>query len=221
MPRGRKSDDVPALILCAGIPRSGSTWLYNAVRILLDACYATDVYGCWIADYDSTRAAKFHVVKIHEPNDGLALQARAIFTSHRDLRDIAASAWLKGWVKDEPSALQFIDWAVAFHSYWVGRGALDVSYKEINADPAGAIRKISARLGLESNTELTAVLKKLALLQHVDVGGERYHPETLIHPRHASRNGRSGYFTEVLPDATVRAIETKYRDWFSDDGFGT
>ena len=53
------------LILIAGMKRSGSTWMYNAVRLMLKDA-GKDVYGCWIDDYDESNTAEFHVVKTHK-----------------------------------------------------------------------------------------------------------------------------------------------------------
>jgi len=56
-------------VLCAGIPRSGSTWLYNAARLLLaHAAGPARVYGAWVEQYDPSHPEPWHVVKAHEPD---------------------------------------------------------------------------------------------------------------------------------------------------------
>ena len=79
-----------SLILCAGIPRSGSTWLYNAARMLASHPARGDhpVYGAWIEHYDPSNPARVHVVKVHEPDEKLAWRASAVLTSRRDLRTL-------------------------------------------------------------------------------------------------------------------------------------
>ena len=52
----------PQLILSAGIPRSGSTWLYNAARLLLSAGGQDSLEAAWIEDYDRESPAALHLV---------------------------------------------------------------------------------------------------------------------------------------------------------------
>ena len=210
-----------ALILCAGIPRSGSTWTYNATRLLLEAKHpAATVYGCWIADYDPSRNANFHVVKIHECNDQLAIQARAIITSHRDLRDIAASAWSRGWVKNEQEVMRFVETAITFHTYWLELGALDVQYKTIQENPLLAIQLIAARLDVREGggIDLSSFLARLDALPMAIPGEQLYNPITLLHDRHRM-DGRSGYFNNILPANIITQIETTFGTWLQERSF--
>ena len=206
------STGAPNLILCAGIPRSGSTWVYNATRLLFEAAgYIT--YGCWISEYDPSQSSAIHVVKIHERNDELANKASAIFTSHRDLRDIAGSAWARKWVTDEPSTMQFVENAVVLHTYWLERGAHDLSYAEISDAPLETIKRIAFRLGLVSGVDPSAVHDQLVNLPEFSSETRQYDPVTLLHRRHRLMGGRSGYFGEVLPPRIVSAIETRFGPW--------
>jgi hypothetical protein len=40
------------IYICAGMPRSGSTWLFNVVRVLLKHGGAPDVAGGYVAQAD-------------------------------------------------------------------------------------------------------------------------------------------------------------------------
>jgi hypothetical protein len=205
--------NTPNIILCSGIPRSGSTWLYNAARLLLEVEYPAKVYGCWIADYDPSRPAAVHIVKIHEFNDHIAKKARIILTSHRDLRDIAASAWLRGWVTNEQATLQFIEDAVAFHTYWLKLGAFDVPYNMIRNTPLEAIEQIATRLGISSaRVDASSILAQLEALPMATLGVDKYNPTTLLHDRHRM-DGKSGYYNEILPIEIIARIEDTFGTW--------
>ena len=80
------------LILIAGMYRSGSTWLFNAVRMFLELKYGKEnVYGCYITDYKREDERQFHVVKTHEYIQEIAEAADLIVLSERDFPGIAAS----------------------------------------------------------------------------------------------------------------------------------
>jgi hypothetical protein len=213
--------DTPDLILCSGIPRSGSTWLYNAVRLLLEVEYPARVYSCWINDYDPSRPAAVHVVKIHEFNDHIAKKARTILTSHRDLRDIAASAWIRGWITNEQEVLRFIEDAVAFHTYWLKLGALDIPYNMIRDAPLEAIEQIATRISTSSGkVDTHSVLAQLEALPISNLEGGKYNLTTLLHDRHRM-DGRSGYFNETLPIEIIARIENTFGTWLRTYAFIT
>lgn len=209
----------PYLVLCAGVMRSGSTWAYNATRFLLQAERAAPVYGSWISDYDPSRTEKFHVVKIHEGNNSIAIRAQVIITSHRDLRDIVASAWLKEWIHTEEQALKFVSDAVVCHTFWRSRGALDLQYETIRDAPLSAIMKIADRLDCEETIDFPGILAKIDALPMPNLG-EAPDPVTLLHTRHRM-DGRNGYFTEVVPSAVIARIEKVFGKWLKEHRFVT
>ncbi|MGP1678336.1 MAG: hypothetical protein ACTS6J_14405 [Burkholderiales bacterium] len=191
--------------------------MYNVTRLLLEAERSATVYGCWIADYDPSRTANFHVVKIHKGNDHIAARSQTIITSYRDLRDIAASAWLRGWIANEQQALQFVRNAVAWHAYWLRFSALDLRYDTIKDAPLSAIEQMAARLHCTSGIDFPFILAKTDALP-MPTPGEQPDPVTLLHARHRM-NGRSSYFNEILPATVVAQIENTFGTWLQARGF--
>ncbi len=123
----------PRLILSAGISRSGSTWLYNAARLLLSHDGAAKVAGAWIEDYDADDPAPVHLVKLHDPDAMLAEKADLVLTGRRDLRDIAASIQRMKWVDSEEALLAFLDAVVAQHDFWSPRAQYEMVYEAMIA----------------------------------------------------------------------------------------
>ena len=84
------------LITCAGMERAGSTWLFNATRLLLMSSNKY-VYGFWIDDFNFAKfmlkaKLKSHLLlKTHKYIDSLEKHSSIILTSIRDLRDVATS----------------------------------------------------------------------------------------------------------------------------------
>ncbi|MEM9155856.1 MAG: hypothetical protein AAGB13_12620, partial [Cyanobacteria bacterium P01_F01_bin.33] len=105
------------VILCAGMKRSGSTWLYNVLRVLLQEHTTYQVYGAWVSDYDAKNLAPIHLIKVHGFNSQLLDYSDLVFTSRRDIRDVIASLIRKGWI--EPSnALSAVSEIIENHARW-------------------------------------------------------------------------------------------------------
>lgn len=201
-------------MVCAGIPRSGSTWLYNAVRLLLQREHGEgSVYGTWVDRYDAANPARWHVVKIHDANDPLAWRAKCVLTSRRDLRDIAASAWKRGWVGDSATTLALLDSVIAQHAFWKPRSAHEMAYEVMRRDPRAELSSIAAVLGLQSSDEqLDATLHAIESLDHDDASADDFDSSNLMHKRHIM-DGRVGYHAQTLPADLLAAINQRYVDW--------
>jgi len=140
------------LLICAGPERSGSTWLYNAVRLLhLHAKIPCDSY--WIAHLS---AEKFHerlgaqppamvCIKTHEWHDeyeDLLDGSEQILLTHRDLRGVCASYRRVKWAVGIPDAY------VQEHMQWRRRCNLDLAYEDIVLDGLGSLRRLADYLRL-------------------------------------------------------------------------
>jgi hypothetical protein len=211
------------LVLCAGIPRSGSTWLYNAARLLLTLTLpppaGESVYGAWVERYDASNTAPVHVVKVHEPDESLAWRARVALTSRRDLRDIAASAWKRGWVGDDASTLAFLDSVVRQHAFWQPRCAFEMVYERMRRDPAAELRLVAAALGLTPGEDaLQAVAQDVEALGHDDASDQPFDASNLLHKRHIM-DGRVGYHAQTLPADLLKSIQSRHAGWLAAHGY--
>lgn len=97
----RNNKGIPAIILCAGMPRSKSTWLYNvALKLANRGAKARGIYADTPAELEAEIASagggdEVLVVKCHAPTAELVAFTRFLggvaITSIRDPRDCAAS----------------------------------------------------------------------------------------------------------------------------------
>lgn len=172
-------------ILIAGMPRSGSTWCYNAARLLL-AWSGAKVHSTWIADYDPHHAAPIHLVKVHEPRD-VAFTPDIILTTWRPYAECLASLVRMGWISSDPDDIRAeFSGRKAIHTYWKARSDLETDYADIVGAPARAISEIARVLGLETDAERDArIARELSAMRNPD-GSATYDPETLMHPGHRS-----------------------------------
>jgi hypothetical protein len=77
------------LIVCAGRSRSGSTLLYNLVRLTMIEIYGKEnVYGRGINFYRKGRQKKYNIAKLHDTSDSyFYINADYVFSCRRNQRD--------------------------------------------------------------------------------------------------------------------------------------
>jgi hypothetical protein len=210
------------VIVAAGMPRSGSTWQFNALRLLLEAS-GQDTYSFWIEDWDSQKArhAQTLLVKIHEMSPMLAWASWRCFTCHRDLRDIAVSAadlaQVDGYQVDIVPLMQENRKA---HEFWCRQSVLDIPYQRIVDDPGAVLKELAASIDIPiGEVELQRLGQSLASLSDGDVpSGHQHNPVTLLHQKHFFV-GTSGRYRGVLDDATEQRIIGENGAWMSEHGY--
>lgn len=155
------------LVICAGPERSGSTWLYNAVRLLLSAARVScDSY--WIHQLSKSKLeerleqGRVVLVKTHkyysDYDDSLFGSDfnPIVLLTHRDLRHVLASYVRVGWTND------ILESYVQHHLQWRNRASLDLSYEEITSNTKSSLVKIASTVGLQ-NIVAHAEIKQVVL----------------------------------------------------------
>lgn len=199
-PRDRTSDNSitgvrPVIVIIAGVPRSGSTWLYNAARLICEAA-ELDVHACWVADYDPAAHAgsDIHLVKLHHAKH-LTFPHHRLLTTRRNLEERLASLLRMGWIGSAPEAiLEAAKGQASLYAYWNERADLEIAYDEIEKAPADAVERIAEilRLPLRSS-DRDRISKALTELPGAEVKKctKGYNETTLLHPGHrADKAGR-------------------------------
>jgi hypothetical protein len=198
------------IILSAGLPRSGSTWLFNALRLLMVEDGKPFKSG-WCDDLDLTSQEDL-LVKVHGVRVDLAERASFIATCHRDLRDIAQSLLGMGWCKEE-NIVGLIGNIRRDHEYWSPISKVNFNYKDIISDPERCLIELSGAIQIK--TDIRSTLKKIMDLAVPDT----YDKEgTLLHPGHR-QDGRPGRWREQLPEDLANQIEMENRDWLVRFGY--
>jgi hypothetical protein len=198
------------IVLSAGMPRSGSTWLYNAARLLLSS---RDEPSCgWIDDWARLPVGRVMLIKVHAFDPFLARGAGIILYSYRDVRDALASS--KRCFGVEPSVELARQWLDADRQ-WRARADFVMRYESMLADPRSVVGEL-ARVVNISPIDPDEILEQLAQLDcrvaHTGAGG--YDVETLLHPGHIT-DGRHGSWDGWLSPALLREIEDECADWLT------
>lgn len=142
----------PKVIICAGPERSGSTWLYNAVRLLYrQASTPCDSY--WVRTLSEDKVQKrleqgAHVcIKMHvwepEYERWLPAAAQHILLTHRDLRGVVASYRRAGW------CYQLDPKYVDDHMQWRRICSMDLGYEDLVRDGLASLKALALHIGVE------------------------------------------------------------------------
>jgi hypothetical protein len=210
------------VIVAAGMPRSGSTWLFNALRLLLESS-GQGIYSFWIEDWNGEKArnAQTLLVKIHEISPMLAWASWSCFTCHRDLRDVAVSAAdLARADGYEVDIVPLMHETRKAHEFWRRQSVVDIPYERVVADPEAILKELADHIETPiAEVEVQRLCHSLASLADGNVpSGYPHNPVTLLHQKHFF-DGTSGRYRGVLDDATEQRIIDENGAWMSEYGY--
>ena len=221
MARPPKLPRCDRLILAAGMPRSGSTWLFNAVRLIVEADGGA-AFACWVGDLGSSAPGVCDdlIIKIHNADPKLARRANFVFSSHRDLRDIGASIREMGWAKSDNGVMRQVAKVRRAHAFWSAEADLDVAYAAILRRPLKILRRLADILRIPADD---AALKRInAELKGLSADSRRMTAQhdavTLMHQGHR-KDGRAGSWRERMSEELAGRIVAEHGDWLGAHGY--
>lgn len=198
--------DSPTIIFVAGHPRSGSTWQFNAIRLLLERV-GTDLHSCWIGDYRAGSDKPVHLVKVHAPED-LVVDPDLVFVTERDIAESLVSLARMGWIDDgdRGSLARQHQSLLRQRGFWRRRATHVTDYAAIREAPERELADISATLGITpDDADLAQVAGALENLSSPRPG-DTIDPVTHLHPGHRLSD----------LDDVARAEALRLRDWVED-----
>lgn len=199
----------PFVVVAAGVPRSGSTWVYNAARLLCDKaglrCYAE-----WCEDYRPGNHADYdiHLVKLHNVEQ-FSFPAHRVLTTRRDLVERLASLVRMGWLKEDPASLQrAADRQAELTEYWAERTDNETEYSDILAQPEKAVKDIARAMDIpcpdETAADIARQLAKLPVPSKTD-NPRDHDSQTLLHPNHRATDEQRGKYLAAVRAALSKA----------------
>lgn len=152
------------LIICAGRSRSGSTLLYNMVRITLEETLGVEkVYARVNRDYNKHENKEYHVIKIHEPDAFLYKNACLVFSSIRNAKDqrksiIKLRKIIKGQELSEKEVTEFIEYDLSRFNYWKNNKNFKepFDFDELVGNKCRVIKKLSLYLNVKITEDIIA-----------------------------------------------------------------
>lgn len=195
-------------ILSAGMHRSGSTWLFNALRHIIES----ENPGSWFASItDTPPDIKNAVVKIHAINKNYIKWADYIFYSYRDIRDVEASFMRR---RGETQTKKWLHEEISGWVEYTNKADLVIEYNRIINEPEKVIAEIGKIVGIKPNIEM--ILKELFKMRNKKL--KNTDPVTLMRVNHIT-DGRSGIYKQDLDPEYLKWIEDKYGWWLIGNGY--
>jgi hypothetical protein len=215
------SGDKQIFILSAGMQRSGSTWLYNATRLLLIHSPLTGDktgYG-WIGDLSTLPQKRIMLMKIHWFSQKiLDLDLpKIILYSYRDLRDALAS--IKRIWNHEPS-MELAERLIQNDRQWRSHADFIMRYESMMTDQQSTLQELSNVLKINTDVNIQKIIAQIDTLKYEDPGNKKplYHMENLLHKGHFT-SGRHGSWKGFINNKLLKQIESKYREWFIQNNY--
>lgn len=209
---------LPLLILSAGLPRSGSTLLYNLLRLTLVHHLNDDEHlSCgWIEDMRTVPFGNYTLLKLHNHEEDLTRRSDLIVYSYRDIRDVLASQQRKFGT---PPSLNLADHLVSQHDSWCQSAHIQIRYEDFDTKrQSQLVKEIANHLDLANHIRPHQVIHQLEALPKTSETSEKYDPDTLFHPGHIT-DGRHGSWKNQLEQDLVKAVEAKHGDWLTNHGY--
>jgi len=201
-------------IICAGMYRSGSTWQYNAARLIAGSGHRCGVLAGNKEELLEIMAENF-VIKTH-PFDAVFVDPNiVVLTSYRDLRDVAAS------MKRFPSSGKFgtspynemLREIVVWHQKWAKVSVYNMRYEDMVSDPVYEIKKLSNAMQVWVDAEM--INKHIGSFKEPLSG---FDPVTLLHSGHKT-DGNPGSYAGTLGQEDIRDIEAEFGGWLVEHGY--
>ena len=197
------------LYTAAGMPRSGSTLLFNLLREILRAEWAEELSSGWIGDVQQLPKGKAYLVKLHAFDPQLRRRATKSFCTYRDVRVAVVSAFRKFGVN-----LRSHRSNGGSSSTRLRREECDllIRYEDLVVDPEKFTRLVAEALGTTVDVEGTT--ERVLGLQSPPDGASSYSKETLLHPGHKTGTGDNDW-RDVLESDLVDEINSQFQWWFA------
>lgn len=199
------------VVVSAGMPRSGSTLLYNIIREILGQRFKNLASG-WIDDINQFPKGDSYLIKTHWISKYLIWRSKYIFYTFRDLRDVAVSAQRKF---DRPVSIEKIK--VDINEYLKAKKYSDmmIKYELMMQNPIEYIDKISDILDVTVDSD-SIYNKVMSIKPPINKSG--YSKKTLLHNNHIT-NTKRGEWREIYPQATISAIHNEFGWWFAENEY--
>ena len=236
------------LIICCGMPRSGSTLQYQLTSAIVEFKLAGQSLGLvpvtnsislnQLLQNNSLSAHKYLVIKRHKYTDEAAElvktgKAKAIYV-YRDLRDVVVSVMNKRQESFEQIAKgNFVENCLDNFYKWASLEDIFVSkYEELTVNLKKEVMRISNYLGFELNEDSAEKIAENYSLdrqiqriknfdyetQGIGQGSVKCEPISLLHQNHIS-SGKSGQWRHSLSRQEVSTIENIADFWLIEKGY--
>lgn len=180
------------LIIQGGMYRSGTTYQFNVVRVIMEMIHGKEnVYSEWV-DFYQPKGYSVEIVKTHKPKPKLLRNAKFVLSTNRTEEGIKGSMnRRKEFSQKNPDIRfsneanvdrydEFMEWA----KYWMKNADYIQDFDMIKQDPQKLIQDYINLFGYQNLITAKQVKKRM---DQIKPPKEGYDPETLLHVGHITK----------------------------------
>jgi len=188
------------LVISCGPERTASTWLFNSIRLLFEySKQPVDSYWIHNISQEKLESRGFKqkdshhlLIKTHDyPNEWNVNQADLIFTTHRNIVEVAESYVRLGWLPLHlPLLISHFRRYEADHLKWRDKATLNFSFEEISSDKKTCLKKIAQKLAEKGIDCQDVVNKVYEAVEELEAPKGRSSPDPVskLWPNHISKS---------------------------------
>lgn len=211
-----KSSDSAKVILVAGMRHSGSTALFNLIRIggLLSGLSVQSGYSEQVSINDiEINNYDLVILKTHERRDDIFDLADLIITTRRDLRDTVASGKRREFnMLTKLGVLEYAKYNRALHDIWSGETDFEFVYEDFMHKAEQTVKSLFEFLGLD----VDLVQRTLEKVNNLPT--DQY-KRTLLSQTHITDKERNLTFKDSLSQDELAVINNQHRKWLQNYGY--
>lgn len=175
-------------VVAAGMVRSGSTWQYNCLRIIMEQAGLNPVCY-WVQDYKGQGGNV--LIKTHEIKPDIVSRS-IIFTAIRDAKGIKESMKRRGEYLAKNPDSRFNGTANPnrynryhrWYRWWAQHAFYIQKYQELKTNPEKVVNDHIKVLGLTGKVDPKKVLEELNNTKPPETGHD---PKTMLHAGHITK----------------------------------
>ena len=201
----------PIVILVAGMRHSGSTALFNIIRLALELGQIE--YKSGYSEHLSLDALKSSgvpvcLIKIHELRDDILDFADIVITTKRDVRDAVASASRRSFpLLNRIGGLRdYAKYNRMLYEVWDRFSHIEFSYESFMDYPIENIRCLLSLLGIDDS------LAEVIHTRLLNLSTDDYE-KTLLTEHHITDPDRIMSFTQTLGERVSSEITSDHKSW--------
>lgn len=201
------------LIYSAGMPRSGSTLLFNILRLILQKEYENQLSYGWIEDVETLPQGDIYLIKTHHLNRMGIWRAYKTFYTYRDIRDVLVSRLRKF---DKDPTITMVRYYIQQDQLAKKHSDFTFQYETMAQDLPGVVSRIASELNIRIEAE--EIIQRLPNPNKVNVKEGEHSKETLLHNDHVTGTV-SGEWKDILSQILIDQIHKEFEWWFIKNGY--
>lgn len=216
---GRTLNASNRTIVIAGMRHSGSTALFNIVRLALEhkGLPFTSFYSEGKnSELLNDPGQGLLLVKTHELRDDVLTRADTIITTRRDLRDTVASAKRREFplLQKLGGEIEYAKYNRSLHDQWLPYSDYEFVYESFMSDPATETEHVLALLDL-TDVDVNTLRTKVSSLP------TNQYETTLLSPTHITDPQNVRSFRDTLAEVKIMKITSDHVAWLQRYGYDT